>query len=48
MKNLEKTRIEFTESQLLSIKDRIKSWNTRDQVIDIIRDRYSRVENHAA
>ena len=42
MTNLEKARLELTESQLLSIKDRIKSWSTKDQVIDIMRCRYSR------
>mgnify|MGYP001172115157 CR=1 FL=1 len=48
MKNLEKARIELTESQLLSIKDRIKSWSTKDQVIDIMRYRYGRLEDKAA
>ncbi len=48
MTNLEKGRLELTESQLLTIKDRIKSWSTKDQVIDIMRYRYGRVENQAA
>ncbi len=48
MKNLKKAQPEFTESQLISIKDRIKSWSTKDQVIDIMRYRYGRVEDHAA
>ena len=48
MKNLEKARLELTESQLLSIKDRIKSWSTKDQVIDIMRYRYGRLEDKAA
>tara|TARA_B100001113_G_C20766650_1_gene473349 strand:+ start:365 stop:511 length:147 start_codon:yes stop_codon:yes gene_type:complete len=48
MKNLGKARIELTESQLLSIKDRIKSWSTKDQVIDIMRYRYGRLEDKAA
>jgi len=48
MANIEKTRIELTESQLLTIKDRIKSWSTKDQVIDIMRYRYGRLEDQAA
>ena len=48
MTNLEKARLELTESQLLSIKDRIKSWSTKDQVIDIMRYRYSRQGDQAA
>ena len=48
MTNLEKTRLELTELDLLTIKDRIKSWSTKDQVIDIMRSRYGRLENQAA
>ena len=48
MTNLEKTRLELTESQLLSIKDRIKSWSTKEQVIDIMRYRYGRLDDQAA
>ncbi len=48
MTTLEKARLELTESQLLTIKDRIKSWNTKDQVIDIMRCRYGRLEDQAA
>ncbi len=48
MANLETTRIELTELQLLTIKDRIKSWSTKDQVIDIMRYRYGRLEDRAA
>ena len=47
-KNLEKVRFELTESQLLSIKDRIKTWSTKEQVIDIMRYRYGRLDNKAA
>ena len=48
MTNLDRSRIELTESQLLTIKNRIKSWSTKDQVIDIMRDRYGRLEDQAA
>ena len=48
MINLDRSRIELTESQLLTIKDRIKSWSTKDQVIEIMRYRYGRVEDQAA
>ena len=48
MTNLEKARPELTESQLLTIKDRIKNWNTKDQVIDIMRYRYGRLKDQAA
>ena len=48
MTNLEKARLELTETQLLNIKDRIKSWSTKDQVIDIMRYRYGRLEDQAA
>ncbi|ABM74655.1 MAG: hypothetical protein ACJZ78_05415 [Prochlorococcus marinus] len=48
MINLDRSRIELTESQLLTIKDRIKSWSTKDQVIEIMRYRYGRLEDQAA
>ncbi len=48
MTNLAKGRLELTEEQLLSIRDRIKSWSTKDQVIDIMRYRYGRLEDQAA
>tara|TARA_Y100001968_G_scaffold313523_1_gene337811 strand:- start:260 stop:406 length:147 start_codon:yes stop_codon:yes gene_type:complete len=48
MTNLEKARLELTESQLLTIKDRIKNWRTKDQVIDIMRYRYVPSQNQAA
>ena len=48
MTNLETARLELTESELLSIKDRIKSWSTKDKVIDIMRYRYGRLEDQIA
>ena len=48
MKNSEKARLELTESQLLTIKDRIKTWSTKDQVIDMMRYRYGPLEDQAA
>ena len=48
MTNLEKAQLELTESQLISIKDRIKNWRTKDQVIDMMRYRYGRLEDQAA
>ena len=48
MTNLEKAQLELTESQLLTIKDRIKNWSTKDQVIDMMRYRYGRLEDQAA
>ena len=48
MKNVKKSRLELTESQLLSIKDRIKNWRTKDQVIEMMRCRYGRLKNQAA
>ena len=48
MKNLNKAKLELSESQLLTIKERIKNWRTKDQVIDIIRYRYVPLENEAA
>ena len=48
MTNFRKAHLELTESQILNIKDRIKSWSTKDQVIDLIRYRYGRVEDRAA
>ena len=47
MTHLEKARLELTESKLLTIKDRIKSWSTKDQVTDIMRYRYVEVEDQA-
>ena len=48
MTNLEKARLELTESQLLSIKDRIQNWSTKDKVIDMMRYRYCRLEDQTA
>ena len=48
MTNLEKARLELTESQLLIIKDKIKNWSTKDKVIDVMRYRYGRLEDQAA
>ena len=48
MTSLEKSRLELTESQLLTIKDRIKNWSTKDQVIDIMRYLYGRLKDQAA
>ena len=48
MTNLEKARLELTESELLSIKNRIKTWSTKDQVIDLMRDRFGQFEDKAA
>jgi len=48
MTNLEKARLELTESQLLTIKDRIKTWRTKEQVIDLMRYRYGRLEDQVA
>ena len=48
MTNLDRSRIELTESQLLTIEDKIKSWSTKDQVIDIMRYRYGRLEDKPA
>ena len=48
MKNLEKAGLELTESQLLSIQDRIKTWRTKEQVIDMMRFRYGRLDDKAA
>tara|TARA_Y100001968_G_C19136948_1_gene609555 strand:- start:383 stop:529 length:147 start_codon:yes stop_codon:yes gene_type:complete len=43
MKETEQVRLELTESQLLTIKDQIKNWNTKDQVIDMMRFRYGQM-----
>ena len=48
MTNLEEAQLELTESELLTIKDRIKNWRTKDQVIDMMRYRYGRLEKQAA
>ena len=48
MTNLEQARLELSESQLLTIKDRIQNWSTKDKVIDIMRFRYGRLEDQAA
>ena len=47
MRNLDRSRIELTESQLLIIKNKIKSWSTKDQIVDIMRYRYGRLEDKA-
>ena len=47
MKNLPNARIELSESQLLTIKDRIKTWSTKEQVINIMRYRFGRLNDQA-
>ena len=47
MKNVKKSRLEQTESQVLTIKDRIKNWRTKDQVIDMMKCQYGRLKNQA-
>ncbi len=47
MRNLDRSRIELTESQLLIIKNKIKSWSTKDHIIDIMKYRYGRPEDKA-
>ena len=48
MKNLTKAHPELTELQLLAIKDQIKNWSTKDQVIDMMRYRYGRLKDQVA
>ena len=48
MRNLDRSLVEITESQLLTIKNKIKSWSTKDQVIDIMRYRYGRLKDQPA
>ena len=48
MKNFRKAPLALTESELTTIKERIKNWRTKDQVIDMMRYRYGRLEDHAA
>ena len=45
---MEIAKLELTDSQLLSIKNQIKNWSTKDRVIDILRYRYGRSQNKAA
>ena len=48
MRNLDRSGVELTESQLIIIKNKIKSWSTKDQIIDIMRYRYGRLKDKAA
>ncbi len=48
MKNLEKRRLELTESQLVIVKNQIKNWRTKDQVINLMRYRFGRLEDQSA
>ena len=48
MTKLEKTSLKLNESQLLTIKDRIKGWSTKDKVIELMRWRYGQMEDQAA
>ena len=45
---MRKARLEFTETQLLTIKDRIKNWKTKDQVIEMMRYQYGQIKDQAA
>ena len=46
MTNLENAHLQLTESQILIIKDRIKTLNTKEQFIDIMR--YARLNDQAS
>ena len=48
MRNLDRSRVELTELQLLTIKNKIKRWSTKDQVIGIMRYQYGRWKDEAA
>ena len=48
MTNLQKARLELSELQLLKIENQIKTWNTKDKVINLMRYRYGRVDEQAA
>ena len=48
MKKFEQSRLQLTETQLLSIEDRIKNWSTKDKIIDIMRYKYCQIKDHAA
>ena len=48
MTNIQKVHLELTESQLLTIKDKIKTWSTKEQVIDMMRYRYGQIDDQAA
>ena len=48
MTNFGKERLKLSETQLLRIKDKIKTWNTKDQVIEMMRYRYGRYEDQAS
>lgn len=45
--DLDRSRIELTESQLLIVKNKIQSWSTKDQIIDIMRYRCGRLKDKA-
>tara|TARA_Y100001968_G_C19286638_1_gene682011 strand:- start:453 stop:590 length:138 start_codon:yes stop_codon:yes gene_type:complete len=45
---MRKARLEFTETQLITIKERIKNWRTKDQVIDMMRYQYGQIKDQAA
>ena len=47
MRNLDRSLIELTKSQLLIIKNKIQSWGKKDQIIDIMRCRDDRLEDKA-
>ena len=46
MTNLENAHLQLTESQILIIKDRIKTLNTKEQFIDIMR--YARLNDQTS
>ena len=48
MRNLNRSRVELTESQLLIIKNKIKSGSIKDQIVEIMRYGYGRLEDKAA
>ena len=48
MTNSENAHHKLTEAQLITINDRIKSWRTKDQILDILRYRYGQLEDKPA
>ena len=48
MTPIERSKIELTESQLVSIGERINHWSNKDKVISLMRYRYCKKEAQAA
>ena len=48
MKNIKKAHLRLTETQLITIQNKIQNWKNKEVVIDIMRHKYGENKDKAA